>query len=1131
MNRYLTILLILCLSPWTLRATLPHKDHSVLAQGRWFKLVVTQTGIHQITYNDFVTLGIDPETVDISKIRVFGNGSGMLPEMNVTPRIDDLREIAIMVRDDGNGRLDPGDDLLFYGEQADKWTYDRQKHYFIHQRNLYSDSTYYFLNINTDVGVRVINADPPVGNPENVITNYEDYQLHELDSLSLLRSGREWYGELFDKSRNSRDFHFVIPDIDSTFIFRLKTSVVAKSPYISYFFISHNNKKIDSLKVDSSDPSAHTLMGRATTKYSYISNPKPDVTINLTYKLPTPSSTGWLNYLELSYARKLVWSGPQMLFRCGTITGPGKHSEFRITNANASIEVWDVSDPAAIKILQTSLQHDTLIFHQHSDTLHEFVAFDHSVFHSVKCLGELANQDLHASEPAEMVIVTHPRFKDQAQQLAEFHRSENGLTTLIATTDQVFNEFASGRPDPTAIRDFMKLFFDRSGGETPKYLLLFGDGSYDPKNRIPGNNNYIPTFQSQESLAGTASYVTDDYYGIMADQSGQSANGRIDIGIGRFPVSTVEEALAVINKILHYDKKEYPVRSAWRNNVAFVADDEDHNLHMHQAEELCKIVADKYPVFNINKIYLDAYQIEPIPGGYRFPDATAAINRAVDKGSLIINYTGHGGETGWSYEQALNTSDIQAWTNFDRLPVFITATCEFSRFDNPERFTAGEMVILHENGGAIALYSTTRLAFAGQNIKLDTSFFRHLMDRDDHGQYIKMGDLIRISKNNNLNSESLRNFVLLGDPAQSIAFPEMKVVTREINHIFPDQADTVKGMSTVEIKGRIEDESGNTLTSYDGSLNCRIFDKQVTFRTLANQQGVTYPEDFKMQNSLIFSADVPVKNGEFIVKGVIPRAISLPFGSGKISYYAWNDVQDANGFSDKIVIGGMENFSPVNPGPDISLFLGDRSFTSGARTTSAPLLLADLYDENGINAIGLGIGHEITMTIDNDRVHSTLLNDYYQPEFNSFTNGTVTCKLSGLSAGLHTLSLKAWDLFDNSSEKSIMFFVSGTTNLTVKNVMNVPNPMFDHTTFIFEPQQQVDGGIEVEIRIYDLNGRMVRALKTGWQIPQDNSMALSWDGTDANGRKLNSGLYPYKIIFKGANGSYSETTQKLVIIK
>lgn len=1131
MTRKLLIILLLCAAPMLTRALLPHKDSSVLASGRWFRMAVTHTGIHQVAYADLLKLGIDPGTLDPDKIRIFGNGSGSLPESNNSARIDDLREIAIQVRTGNDGRFDPGDDLLFYGEEADKWYYDRNRIFFIHQKNLYSDTTYYYLNISAMNGARVRQQEPVVLPASRIVTRFNDRLLHELDSLSLLKSGREWYGEVFDKGTNSRTFTFDIPGIDTSSIIRLRTFVVAKAPNVSFFYLSLNNKLFDSLKVDSSPPGAFTLMGRQASKTSYLSKPTSNLAINVTYKLPTVNSMGWLNFLELSFARELMWLGPQTCFRDGVINTPPQVSEYQFRNSHPGTRIWDVSDPSSITELQSTIAGGILHFTQLADSAMEYVAFDETLLYEVVCRGEVPNQNLHASEPADLVIVTDPQFLSQAEQLADFHKSSNNLSVLVVTTNQVFNEFSSGQHDPTAIRDFMKLLYDRSGGARPKYLLLFGDGSYDPKNRIPGNNNLIPTFQSQESLAGTGSYVTDDYFGIMGDEAGQNSNGKIDIGIGRLPVSNTEEAQTMIDKIIHYDSKEAPVRSAWRNMVTFVADDENDNLHLHQAEELCAIVAKKYPVFNIEKIYFDAYQIETIPGGLRFPDATTAINKAVQNGSLIINYTGHGGETGWSYEQALTTSDIESWDNSDKLPVFVTATCEFSRFDNPERFTAGEMVILHPEGGAIALYSTTRLAFAGSNIKLDTSFFHHLMDKNPDGNYVKMGDLIKLSKNNNGNSESLRNFVLLGDPAQNIAFPELKVATRQINQQPVNEPDTTRGMSLVTVRGRIENDFVQTITGFQGTLNCKVYDKPVTYTTLGNREGDAYPENFVMQNSLLFSGDVPVNNGLFQVTFLIPKSISLSFGNGRISYYANSSDQDAWGYSDKIVIGGTTDIDPRNSGPDIALYLDNRNFVSGARTGKAPLLIADLYDTNGINAFGLGIGHEIEATIDNDRAHSMVLNDYYSQQFNSYTRGTLSFQLPDQTTGMHTLSLKAWDLFDNSSEKEITYYVWNEQNLVVKNVMNVPNPVFDHTTFIFQPQQPVDGPLEVQIQIFDLNGQMVHKIQSDWFIPTDKSGSMTWDGTDANGNPLKSGLYPYKVIFTGKDGIFSETTQKLVIIR
>lgn len=1122
------------LMPLFVSATIPHADSSVLAEGRWFRIAITQTGIHKINYHDLISLGIVPSGVQVSEIRLFGNGSGMLPEQNATPRKDDLREIAITVEDGNDGRFDTSDYILFYGEGPDKWNYDRLTHIYSHQRNLYSDTTYYFLNCDRATGKRV-QPMPPVPGPANSFSSgFDDYAFHELEGQNLIRSGREWYGETFSTVQNKFDFPFWFPDIDSMVSMRVKWNVAANSPVNSYFYLSQAGKVSDSLKIESTNPTEFTRAGRAKTKITAIARPKADQTMTLTYAMPTSNSKGWLNFLELSCRRLLAWTGPQMQFRDAGTVGAGKITEFAMTNATGSIHVWDVSDPSRTMEIGTTLTDGVLRFKRANDTLREFIAFDGSFFYPVTCCGEVPNQNLHAAEPTSLVIVTNPLFLPLAEQLGQFHREHNDLSVRVVTSAQIFNEFSCGQPDPTAIRDFLKMIYDRGDANSrPKYLLLFGDGSYDPKNRVPGNNNLIPTYQSIESLNSTTTYVTDDYFGIMADNAGSESNGTIDIGVGRFPVSTVADAQAMVDKIMNYSSLSDTVRSSWRNTITFVADDENQNLHLHQAEEMCSIVGSGYPLFNVNKIYLDAYKLVEIPGGSRFPDATRAINDAVDRGSLIVNYTGHGGETGWSYEQVLTTADILSWKNKDKLPVFVTATCEFSRFDNPERFTAGEMLILQPGGGAIALYSTTRLAFAGLNILLNTSFFKHLMDKGTDGKYVKMGDLIRISKNENHNNFQLRNFVLLGDPAQGIAFSGYNVTTTAINEQPASLADTVKGMSTVTIDGQIEDWNGQKVSGFTGTVNCKVYDKPLTNTTLGNRpNGETYPENFNMQNSLLFQGDVPVESGAFRFSFVLPKNILLHFGRGKLSYFATSENAEASGYSDQIVIGGYdETIDPVNPGPEIGLYLDDRSFKNGGVTGSAPILLVDLYDINGINSLGLGIGHEIEVVLDNNRAGATVLNDYFSLDFNSHTRGTVTYPLNGLLPGLHTLSLRAWDMFDNSSVKEIRFQVSDQPEFRVINVRNVPNPLVDHTRFLFQPQQDEGGGLDVQIRIYDLKGTQVCTLVKSYPDPLDVDGEIIWDGTDANGRMLSNGLYPYKVVFKTKNGGYTETSQKLVIVR
>ena len=483
--------------------------------------------------------------------------------------------------------------------------------------------------------------------------------------------------------------------------------------------------------------------------------------------------------------------------------------------------------------------------------------------------------------------------------------------------------------------------------------------------------------------------------------------------------------------------------------------------------------------------------------------------------------------------QVVTTSDIRSWKNADKLPVFVTATCEFSRFDNPERYTAGEMLINQPEGGAIALYSTTRLAFAGLNIQLNKSFFQHLMDKDSLGQHIKMGDLIRLSKNDNKNNYQLRNFVLLGDPAQSIAFPDYVVTTKTINGKKAIYPDSVSGLSTVLVKGQVEDVMGNKVSNFNGKVSCKVFDKSVTYSTLGNRQkdGVNYPAPFKMQNSLLFSGSVKVDSGDYEFSFAVPKSISLQNGPGKISYYAVSDGHDASGYCDKIIIGGRNpQVNPENDGPEIGLFLNSIGFKSGDQVNSAPELIANLADTNGINWLGLGIGHEIEVVVDNDRAHAIVVNDYFQPQFGTYTRGTVYYPLSGLLAGNHTLSLRAWDLFDNSSVKEISFTIPELPPLKITNVITVPNPMSESAKFTFKLNQDLPDGLDLTIRIYNLQGVLLRTLNASWSSVQAEMPFVNWDGTDGSGKKLKSGLYPYEVIFTAKDGTYYRTSQKLMII-
>ena len=657
---------------------LPHKPNSILATGKWFKISVYFNGIYKISYEDFISMGMVPSQLKSSDIRIFGNGGGMLPETNSSLRIDDLREIPISVVDGNDGNIDPGDYILFYGESPDNWSFSSSTKLFTHSKNLYSDSTYYYIT--TDLGEggkRVL----PVASLDTVPNSYSrrssGYVFHEIDSVNLIKSGRLWLGEMFSVSKSTYLFPFSIPDPDTNSAVRIVTNIVGRAPVNSYLYLSCKNQLTDSVKVDLVDlGNTEGFYGHLKQRITIVPHPDSAFNIQLSYAIPTAGSLCWLNFIELNYQRNLSWVPPQMPFCDVNSIGEKKITEFILTKATPSVVVWDITDPGNIREILTNKSGDTIRFRMVTDSLKLFHAFDGSFYYKVHFSGTIENQNLHSMDPAQLVIVTNPVFRDEADRLASFHRMHNDLSVLVVTTTQIYNEFSSGSKDLTAIRDFMKMLYDKANtGDKPEYLLLFGDGSYDPKNRVLDNHDMIPTFESTESLNFGSSFVTDDYFGIMGDSKGLESNGPINISIGRFPVTTIDQAKAVVDKIIHYASVNDTIFSDWRNNITFVADSPNHNLHLHQATDLSNIAYQKYPSLNVKKIFFDAYQLVNTPTGGRIPGANEAITNAVMKGTVLLNYTGHGGETGWSSEKCLILSDINSWNNYNRLPIFVTATC------------------------------------------------------------------------------------------------------------------------------------------------------------------------------------------------------------------------------------------------------------------------------------------------------------------------------------------------------------------------------------------------------------------------------------------------------------------------
>lgn len=1100
-----------------------YAEHSVLAAGTWYKFSASASGVYLLTYDDLMAADINPSGIDARTIKLYGNGGGMLPEANDAPRVDDLRELSIQVIGEEDGQFNQGDYILFYGESQNPWYYNTTDSLFRHLKNIYADNTFYFLTFGGDYGKRQFTESGTSEPATHTITRFNDYAFYEKDDINLIKSGREWFDiEYFDVTLK-RNYSFAFPDLDQSVPACVTARLAARSTTgNSSFNITVNGQSLFNISIaqvsgDFLAPYAHEKI-----QTGCLMLDRPSLDIQITYNKPG-SAIGYLNYLEVNVMRHLRMSGSQLRFRSTESVGNENMSEFKLTTQGQQVQVWDVTRPDSILRIQTNVLGTTYSFRLPTDNLREFIAFDGSGFNRLDFIGRVENQDLHGAGIYDYVIVAYPDFLPAAERLAQFHRQKNGMSVLIVTPQKIFNEFSSGAQDLSAIRDFIRMMYLRaSAGEEPKYLLLFGDASFDYKSRVENNTNFVLAYQSPESLAPIDSYVTDDFFALLDDNEGQGTDGGLDLGVGRLPVLSIQEATEAVNKILHYCSESDSVKNDWRNVLSFVADDGDGNLHMEQVEKLTKMIEAQYAVYNIDKIYLDAYQQLSTPGGQRCPEVNDAINKRVDKGAMIVNYTGHGGELGWAHERVLEVADITSWTNYDNMPVFVTATCEFSRYDDPERVSAGEYVFLNPNGGGIALFTTTRPTFAGNNFVLAANFYNVAFERVD-GEYLRMGDLIMLSKNSTSSSANTRKFVLLGDPALKMAYPKLDVVTTSLT------SDTLMALSEVTITGEIRNLNGSLASDFNGEVFPTVFDKPTEVMTLGNDGDA--PIEFTVQKNQIYKGKVKVSSGQFSFSFIVPKDIAYKYGTGKISYYARSAGTDATGFDTLIVVGGFNSLAvPDDQGPDITLYMNEVGFVSGGITDQNPMLLAYVTDESGINTVGNGIGHDITAILDENSQNPQILNDYYVADLDTYQSGWITYPFFNLSEGRHTIRLKVWDVFNNSSEAFISFMVHNTDEFVLDHLYNYPNPFQDKTTISFETNQ-TNMNVDVEIKIYTIYGKLVKTIRKTEFINGFRVQPIEWDGMADGGWKVCTGTYVYRATVSLPDGTMNAATAKLVVIR
>ncbi|MBO4645018.1 MAG: type IX secretion system sortase PorU [Bacteroidales bacterium] len=1107
-----------------------YATHSILSSGRWYKVSTVRTGVHKVTGANLAAMGISLSGLSSNRISIFGNGGGMLSESNSDFRYDDLQEIPIEMHDGGDGIFDQDDYFLFYAIGPHSWSYNSLENQFNHSFHLYGTRAYYFINTDNGIGekLRIPSEDNRNLTPTITTDTYTAYGFFEEDKVNFGEGGREWFGDAY----NSTTSYTYTLDLPSTLVspLRMTLRAAAASARYSNFSVSLGGMAAGSLGIAA--VSGGELAATASKTFN-ISTSGGSTPVTLTYSKPLSSSIGYLDYIEWQADARLR-AGAQVPFCFLEGIGSQQVTQFSIADMSSNMKVWDVTRIHQTKQMTGTFNGNLFTFNAPTDSLRKFVVFNDNGAYSITTEGSVVNQDLHGSSRVDFVIVTHPDFETQAERLAAFRRENDGLSVKVVTPQQIYNEFSSGTPDITAIRDYMKMIYDQTNGTQPAYLLLFGRPSYDYRGIQNSCPLYVPNYQSASPIIEDYFRACDEYFGLLDPSEGSQCVGTIDIAIGRFPVSTAAQAKIAVDKTIHYETSAilgantpYCNYGDWKNMATFVADDEQRD-HITTADSIAKYTADNYPNLNIEKIYLDAFQQVTYSSSARYPEVTTAINNRMNKGCLLFNYVGHGGKTGWAHERIIELTDITSWSNRYNQPWMTTMTCEFGWYDRAA-VSPAELVFLNENGGASGMITTSRTAFTYNNHRYITNFYANLFQTDSENRTLTLGEINRRAKNAIGGAYSQINMIyVLGDPAMRLALPRLRVVTDSINGIATEEfSDTLKALSLVRISGHIEDVHGHIPNNFSGVLYPSIYDKKTTNTTLQND-----PEsplfEFDVQKNILFKGNVTVTGSRFNFSFILPKDINYNYGNGKISYYANSTQTDASGSFTDVIIGGRSGADITDThGPEIQLYMNDENFVNGGTVTPSSTLLVKLKDEYGINTTGNGIGHDLVAILDDGE--QIILNNYYEAERDSFNCGAVRYPMDNLSLGSHKLKVRAWDILNNVSEGELEFVVVSDEGLTLDHVLNYPNPFTTRTAFYFEHNRPGEM-LDILITIYTISGKVVRTLEASQCTQGFRSEPIYWDGRDDFGDIIGKGTYLYRIRVRDSQGQQAEKIEKLVIL-
>lgn len=1103
---------------------------SVLSEHTWYRLSVTKEGTHRLDYATLQAMGIDMDGLNPNQIRLFGNPSGALPEKNADSRPDDLTEMAICVTGAEDGSFDEGDMVVFYGQEPTRWALvDSNKETYRRERNYYSDTTYYYLCVDSGTeGLRVgEKASLPLDDVTTVISEFPDFFWHEEELFSPYSIGQNWFGELLTAEDSALTIPFVFPNLVKTKTLRVHSQVLGRiSDGNMYYNVWINDNHVaDNERVKSYGDHEYGKLSSIDSQFVLDSD-----TAAFELSLVTsPAASVYLDYVEVYGWRLLKRSGSNFLFRLMPSQFGDDKSAIWVQNTNDDYWLWDVTSPMQPWLQKGVLSSDNLVFATDEKTEKRYVMFKPAAAYPITHWTTVQNQNVHAIAQADNLILTTRLFLKQAQALADYHAEKDGLTCLVVDVNEIYNEFSTGTPDPSGIRDFVRMVYRRSGGQM-KYLTLFGKASFDFRNLLGYGENFVPTYETFADPQHELSFCTDDFFAMMDDNEGENSSGHVDIGVGRISVSTVEEAETVLRKMRHYDDLS-ATHGEWKADLLLFADDEKSS-YVNYAETYDRMLDTICPPLTKKKVFCGAYPTVNTSSGVEIPGANAELMRAFDKGMLVVLYNGHGGVRGLTGDNVFTNADIAALTNYDRMPFIHTATCEFTKYDNPLLISAGEELLLNPRGGCVALYSCCRPTYGPNNDRQTRALIPLLSQRDQEGKPLRYGDIIRLAKINSLNFDNQGNknirFVFFGDPVMRFPMPEKRIALQKINGSLVSnlQDFELHAMSMVTVEGVVTDIDGQVDSGFNGTLWARFFDQKS--KVIVKFEGDS-TRDVYYHKDMLFQGQVSVTAGRFSLSFQVPKGILPGNGEPRFSFYAYDSIRgiDAMGKFDDLTIGGIDPaMVPDDQGPTISFYWNSPDFEDGQSVERQGVLYADLYDAQGIYHYDYSLGRDIMMSSNLSAYNHLVLNDRYEPTLNDFRRGRVVIPVSDLEAGTYEFSLKVWDTQDNPSEASLWFVVD--EDMFLSQVRNYPNP-FSEETRITMTHTGEDGTFDVNIEIFDIMGRPVQRLYKKVTATDGVIEPILWNGCGYSGSPLRSGVYLYRLTLTDETGYFRTVSQRMVI--